>query len=160
MRHWNRLQYAALHGTDYNPRLVEWCKQNLSFAEFKVNTLSGGLPYESETFDFIYAFSVFTHLSEPLQSVWMKELARALRPGGYIYFTTHGDYFLPQLSAEEKEKFLSDQLVVEPPKSLVQTCAPHITPSPTCGEPWRGSFQRSILNLAQLKATCCMTSIC
>src|SRR5678815_5338804 len=78
MRHWNRLQHPALHGTDYNPRLVEWCKQNLSFAEFKVNTLSGELPYESETFDFIYAFSVFTHLSEPLQFAWMKELARAL----------------------------------------------------------------------------------
>ena len=112
MRHWNALQHPALHGTDYNARLVEWCRENLRFAEFKVNCLSEALPYEPETFDFIYAFSVFTHLSEPLQFFWMNELSRVLRPGGYIYFTTHGDYFLPQLSVEEKEKFLSGQLVV------------------------------------------------
>ena len=112
MRHWNALQHPALHGTDYNTRLVEWCTKNLSFADFKVNALSDGLPYEPETFDFIYAFSVFTHLSEPLQFFWMKELSRVLKPGGYIYFTTHGNYFLPQLSVEEKEKFLSGQLVV------------------------------------------------
>ena len=112
MRHWNALQHPALHGTDYNTRLVEWCSENLRFAGFKVNTLSGALIYEPETFDFIYAFSVFTHLSESLQFFWMNELSRILRPGGYIYFTTHGDYFLPQLSVQEKEKFLSGQLVV------------------------------------------------
>ena len=112
MRHWNALQHPALHGTDYNTRLVEWCTKNLTFGEFKVNTLSDGLPYDSETFDFVYAFSVFTHLSESLQFFWMNELSRVLRPGGYIYFTTHGDYFLPQLSVAEKEKFLSGQLVV------------------------------------------------
>ena len=116
MRHWNALQHPALHGTDYNPKLVEWCKKNLSFAEFQVNTLSDGLPYGPETFDFIYAFSVFTHLSEPLQFFWMNELSRVLRPGGHIYFTTHGDYFFPQLSVEEKEKFLSGQLVVRAAK--------------------------------------------
>ena len=112
MRHWNALQHLALHGTDYNPTLVKWCKENLSFAEFQVNGLSEGLPYEPENFDFIYAFSVFTHLSEPLQFFWMNELSRVLRRGGYIYFTTHGDYFFPQLSVEEKEKFLSGQVVV------------------------------------------------
>jgi SAM-dependent methyltransferase len=112
IRHWNALQHPALHGTDYNTRLVEWCSENLRFAGFKVNTLSGALLYEPETFDFIYAFSVFTHLSESLQFFWMNELSRILRPGGYIYFTTHGDHFLPQLSLQEKERFLSGQLVV------------------------------------------------
>src|SRR2546423_13865886 len=101
MRHWNSLQHPALYGTDYNPTLVRWCEENLKFAEFQVNSLSGGLPYEPETFDFIYAFSVFTHLSEPLQFFWMNELSRVLRPGGHIYFTTHGDYFFPQLNVEE-----------------------------------------------------------
>jgi SAM-dependent methyltransferase len=112
MRHWNALQHTALHGTDYNSRLVEWCRENLNYAKFNVNTLSGGLPYGTESFDFIYAFSVFTHLSEALQIFWMNELSRVLRPGGYMYFTTHGDYFLPQLTVEEKEKFLSGKLVI------------------------------------------------
>lgn len=112
MRHWNALRRTALHGTDYNPRLVEWCRENLKFAEFRVNALSARLPYEPESFDFVYAFSVFTHLSESLQFFWINELSRVLKPGGYIYFTTHGDYFFPQLSVEEKEKFLDGQLVV------------------------------------------------
>lgn len=112
MRHWDLPRHIALHGTDYNLMLVEWCRENLKFARFQVNSLSGGLPYGPETFDFIYAFSVFTHFSEPLQFFWMSELSRVLKPEGHIYFTTHGDYFLPYLGAEEKERFLSGHLVV------------------------------------------------
>lgn len=124
MRHWNLLRGPALHGTDYNPRPVEWCKQYLKFAEFRVNTLSGRLSYEPETFDFIYVFSVFTHLSESLQRFWIDELSRVLRPGGYIFFTTHGDYFFPHLGVEEKEKFLNGQLVVRRDEhSGSNTCA-------------------------------------
>jgi SAM-dependent methyltransferase len=124
MRHWNSLQGPVLHGTDYNPRLVQWCKENLKFAEFQVNTLSRRLSYEPETFDFIYAFSVFTHLSEPLQFHWIDELWRMLKPGGHLYFTTHGDYLLPQLTVDEKEKFLNGQFVVrEADQSGSNTCA-------------------------------------
>src|SRR5687768_17119040 len=112
MRHWSALQGPVLHGTDYNPRLVAWCKENLKFAGFQVNSLSGRLCYEPETFDFIYAFSVFTHLSESLQFHWLNELSRVLKPGGHLYFTTHGDYLLPHLTEEEKERFLKGQLVV------------------------------------------------
>lgn len=124
MRHWNLLQRPILHGTDYNSRLIEWCKENLRFAEFQVNTLSDRLLYKPETFDFIYAFSVFTHLSESLQFHWINELSRVLKPGGHIYFTTHGDYFFPQLRVEEKEKFLNGQLVVRgSEQSGSNTCA-------------------------------------
>jgi SAM-dependent methyltransferase len=115
MRHWKPVPHLALYGTDYNPRLVEWCRRNLSFAEFGVNALAGKLPYAAERFDFIYAFSVFTHLSEPLQCFWMQELSRVLRPGGQLYFTTHGEYFLPQLSLAEQAQFLQGQLVVRAP---------------------------------------------
>ena len=112
MRHWGLPQHTALYGTDYNPMLVRWCEENLQSARFQVNSLSSGLPYEPETFDFIYAFSVFTHLCESLQFFWIDELSRVLKPGGYVWFTTHGDYFFPHLRAEEKEQFLNGHLVV------------------------------------------------
>jgi SAM-dependent methyltransferase len=113
MRHWESLQHPVLHGTDYNPRLVAWCQENLKFAKFQVNSLTGNLPYESEKFDFIYAFSVFTHLSEPLQFFWISELSRLLKPGGHLFFTTQGDHFLSQLSVAEQAKFRNGQLVVQ-----------------------------------------------
>lgn len=112
MRHLNTLQGPAMYGTDYNPQLISWCKSNLSFAEFEVNTLSDELTYESETFDFIYAFSVFTHLNEQLQFHWIRELTRVLRPGGHLYLTTHGEHYISQFTPEQQEQFRGGQLVV------------------------------------------------
>jgi 2-polyprenyl-3-methyl-5-hydroxy-6-metoxy-1,4-benzoquinol methylase len=112
MRHWRTTKGPAWHGTDYNPALVDWCKGHLRFSEFRVNTLSGELPYAAETFDFIYAFSVFTHLSEPLQFFWINELARVLKPGGYIWFTTHGEYYFSSMTPEEQQIFENGELVV------------------------------------------------
>jgi len=82
VRHWNTLEDTEVHGTDYNPRLVSWCEENLDFASFEVNELEGRLGYEDGKFDFVYALSVFTHLTEAQCFHWIKELSRALRPGG------------------------------------------------------------------------------
>jgi SAM-dependent methyltransferase len=124
MRHWSTTHGPRFHGTDYNPELINWCKNNLKFAEFRVNTLSGPLPYEAESFDFIYVFSVFTHLNEPLQFFWIDELSRVLKPGGYLYFTTHGEHYLPTLSPEEREQFLSGKPAIrEEHRSGENNCA-------------------------------------
>jgi SAM-dependent methyltransferase len=130
MRHWSTTQGPAWHGTDYNPELVNWCTNHLKFAEFRVNGLSGKLPYESESFDFIYAFSVFTHLNEQLQFFWMNELSRVLKPGGYVYFTTHGEHYLPGLEPLEREQFESGRLAIrEQQQSGSNVCAVFHPPS-------------------------------
>jgi SAM-dependent methyltransferase len=124
MRYWNTTQGPRWHGTDYNPQLIEWCRNNLKFAEFRVNTLSGKLSYESESFDFIYVFSVFTHLNERLQFFWINELLRVLKPGGYLYFTTHGDYYAGKLKPEELQQYNSGKLIVrEEERSGENICA-------------------------------------
>ena len=112
MRHWRTTKGPAWHGTDYNPALIQWCKDHLKFSEFRVNTLSGELPYGPETFDFIYAFSVFTHLSESLQFFWINELSRVLKPGGYVWFTTHGENYATTLTPEELKQFRNGELVI------------------------------------------------
>ena len=130
IRHWNGSHRPVLHGTDYNPDLVEWCRENLKAFEFRVNTLAGELPYESETFDFIYSFSVFTHLREPLQFHWIDELSRVLKPGGYIYLTTHGEHYVSALNASEQEQFRNGELVVrEEEQSGSNRCAVFHPPS-------------------------------
>lgn len=130
IRHWNQSQRPVLHGTDYNPDLIEWCRENLSACNFRVNTLSGSLPYDDGTLDFIYSFSVFTHLKEPLQFHWIDELSRVLKPGGYMYLTTHGKHYLSVLNTAEQEQFNKGQLVVrEQEQSGSNFCAVFHPPS-------------------------------
>ncbi len=111
IRHWKSLRGPQIYGSDSNSRLVQWCSKNLFFAEFEVNRPHPPLVYRSETFTFVYAISVFTHLSSDLQKPWMQELWRVLRPGGYLLLTVHGKSRLPQLGPEDREKFNAGHLV-------------------------------------------------
>jgi len=112
IRHVHAMTGARCHGSDYNPQLVDWCKQNLPFAQFDVNGALPPLPHANDQFDVIYALSVFTHFPEELQRAWMAELSRVLRPGGHLLMTTHGESFLPYMSEEDRNIFRSGRLVV------------------------------------------------
>lgn len=113
LRRFHSIQGTRFYGTDYNPRLVQWCRDNLPFAEFGVNELEPPLSYAGGTFGFVYALSVFTHFPEELQAAWMKELWRVLEPGGHLQITTHGhEYAKAFLSGEARERFENGELVV------------------------------------------------
>jgi ubiquinone/menaquinone biosynthesis C-methylase UbiE len=112
MRHWKDLHGPRLHGTDYNPYLVEWCRQNLPFAEFSVNGLDPGLDLPAEAFDLVYCYSVFTHLPEPLQAAWLAELVRVTAPGGHLWLTFHGEHAAGDLGEAEQSRFAAGELVV------------------------------------------------
>jgi len=112
IRHVHAMTGARCYGTDYNPQLIEWCKRKLRFAQFKVNGVAPPLPYGDAQFDVIYALSVFTHFGEDLQSAWLSELSRVLKPGGHLLMTTHGESFLPKMTEEERRIFRSGRLVV------------------------------------------------
>jgi SAM-dependent methyltransferase len=112
MRNWRRLQGPTMHGCDLSQEQIDWCRQNLAFAQFTRNDLKPPLGYPVETFDLVYAFSVFTHLPEDLQLDWMKELSRVIRPGGYLLISTHGEPYLDRLTKAEREQFASGQQVV------------------------------------------------
>ena len=109
LRHFADSENTRLHGTDYNAELIKWCRPNLAFAQFDVNQLQPPLVYRGQTFDLIYAFSVFTHLPEALQHRWIEEFTRILRPDGYLVLSTMPERMLP---AEDQERFRNGQLVV------------------------------------------------
>jgi SAM-dependent methyltransferase len=113
IRYWHSLP-AAVYGTDYNPDLVRWCERHLPFAKFQVNGSEPRLGYPSDSFDLIYALSVFTHLDEAGQFAWIDELRRIARPGGYVLITTHGDcgFYLRRLSPAQQARFHSGQLAI------------------------------------------------
>jgi SAM-dependent methyltransferase len=111
-RHWKNLDGPALHGSDYNPYLIDWCRRNLPFASFGVNGLRPGLDHPDSSFDFIYTLSIFTHLDETLQEPWIVELGRLLKPGGILLLTVHGENTTGYLPDTERERFKAGELVV------------------------------------------------
>ena len=112
MRYWKTLPGVELWGVDYNPKMIEWCRRNLTFAQFQVNRLAPPLPQEPERFDFVYARSVFTHLTEAMQFAWLEEMRRILKPGGLFLFTVSGDGYQSWLQPEELAEYQRGQLVI------------------------------------------------
>lgn len=94
------LPTCDLHGTDIDEEAIGWLKENYGrFAHFTVAPHRPPTSYGDGQFDLIVGISVFTHLPEDLQVLWLQELRRVSRPGGYILLTTHGEHFYPVLDA-------------------------------------------------------------
>jgi SAM-dependent methyltransferase len=97
---------AKFDGTDIDEAAISWCKEHLRFGTFKVGQASPPADYGSDSFDFIYAISVFTHLDAPYQFRWLEELRRITKPGGVLLLTVDsslvGDKdFVFQMSYED-----------------------------------------------------------
>ncbi len=86
-----------LHGTDIDPDLVEWCKHNLDGVDWNVNSHLPPLPFDDDSFDLIYAISVFTHLDKDFQHAWLRELQRVSRPGATVILTVHGESIIDRI---------------------------------------------------------------
>lgn len=113
LRHWHSLPHTRVSGVDYNAALVEWCRGNLPFAEVRTNQLSPPLPHSNAEFDLVYALSVFTHLTQELQTSWIGELARVVKPGGHLVISTHGERYIHRLNDQERRDFDAGRLVVK-----------------------------------------------
>jgi SAM-dependent methyltransferase len=82
---------ARYYGVDPDPIGLNWCKENLNdLGTFVQTSTRPPLPFD-QIFDFVYATSVFTHLSEEVQYLWLEELRRVTKPGGYLVISTHGE---------------------------------------------------------------------
>ena len=112
MRRWKDLCGTRLHGSDYNPLMIEWCRRNLPFAEFSVNDLEPGLDLPDGDFGLVYSYSVFTHLPLATQRPWLEELVRVTAPGGHLVLTFHGEQTLDDLDDAGRSRFAAGELVV------------------------------------------------
>jgi SAM-dependent methyltransferase len=99
-------------GSDVSAPAVDWCRANLPFGRFEQNALAPPLVFDDESFDLVYALSVFTHLTADLQLAWRDEVRRVLRPGGLLLLTTHGRSYVPRLDEDERVSFERGELVV------------------------------------------------
>lgn len=113
VRHWAKLPETRVQGCDFNPYMIDWCRKALPFAGFTLNGVAPPLEYADEAFDLVYAVSVFTHLPEPLQLPWLRELARVVRPGGRLLLSLNGvQQAEALLDREQRERFDAGDLAV------------------------------------------------
>lgn len=94
---WGRLYRWALRdlppenivGVDVDAAVVDLCKRAMPYGDFR--HIQSMPPYDSlgdQTFDLIFLYSVFSHLSERSFLTVIRELVRRLKPNGMLAFTT------------------------------------------------------------------------
>ncbi|MFW2478315.1 MAG: methyltransferase domain-containing protein [Sediminibacterium sp.] len=105
---------AFLTGCDTNTKTIQWNQDHIHTADFIVQPQQPPLPFPDQQFDLIICFSVFTHIPAATQEIWLSELYRILKPGGILWITTHGNYFIQQLSGTEKKE-ISNQGIYNTP---------------------------------------------
>jgi len=78
-----------LWGADIDDLNLRWCEEHLNMKTLAISSNPNkNLP--DSYFDLIFGISVMTHLHHDLQILWLDELTRSLRKGGYIILTFHG----------------------------------------------------------------------
>ena len=82
---------VELHGSDIDPESIAWCQAHIPWAMCVVNPWRPPLPYPDGHFDLIFNQSVFTHLDEDYQDVWLQELMRVTRPGAAVVLSVSGE---------------------------------------------------------------------
>jgi SAM-dependent methyltransferase/predicted O-methyltransferase YrrM len=87
-------------GCDINRLHVEWCNAHLppNCMTFQNHSVPS-LPLEDNSIDMVSAFSVFTHI-EALETAWLAEIRRVLRPGGLAWITVHTEHTLAEMTED------------------------------------------------------------
>jgi SAM-dependent methyltransferase len=91
-------------GCDVNQWVSEYTKRTHRRAEIYCNSLMPPLKYPAGTFDLIYSFSVFSHLSLAVERAWLEELERIGATECLYLVTIHGDWVIEATLGDEREK--------------------------------------------------------
>lgn len=98
-------------GVDIRADHILWCQQHLSPPfRFATTTTYPHLPFEDNSFDLIYAGSVFTHIGD-LEDAWLLELRRILRPGGFLYATVHDNHAISVILSSPPGHWLHESVL-------------------------------------------------
>lgn len=90
----NDVDAENLHGVDVDEAIIEVARSTGVAGTLSTIGPNARLEHEDGHFEVIYAFSVFSHLSEASATFWLGELMRVLKPGGTLVMTSTTDKFL------------------------------------------------------------------
>ncbi len=94
---------AELFGCDVTPSVLDFVQRSLGDRVRTIrNDTHPPLPFNNESFDFVFANSVFTHIRFGETRAWIKELSRIVRPGGGVIVSVFNpDVHLAHLAPRE-----------------------------------------------------------
>lgn len=93
---------GKITGCDVDARHVEWVNQSLSYMSAVNTQPNAPLPFPDASFDAVISISVFTHLNESSQRLYLDELSRVSAPGAYLFLTNHGERAMERALTEDR----------------------------------------------------------
>lgn len=98
------------YGSEVFHESVDWGRDAFPEVNYVHQGSAPPLPLDDGFFDIIYAYSIFSHLSEDAHRAWLDELYRLLRPGGLLLLTIQGKVIMDRCRDETDEVRISLQM--------------------------------------------------
>lgn len=99
---------GRLAGCDIDARHVEWVRSHLPFVDARVSRVTPPIPFDNSEFEAVVSISIFTHLPESSQDLFLAELHRVARPDGRLFLTVHGQRALQRAVGEPRIRAMLD----------------------------------------------------
>ena len=94
----SRYEGLDIQGCDIDGEAIAWCNEHVRPGHFHHVDPYPPLPWADGSFDVVVSCSVFTHLNEELQQLWLQEIRRILAPGG-IFLASVNSHFVGEAPA-------------------------------------------------------------
>ncbi len=116
-------QDQELCGCDVSERFIEFCQNQILFAQTNKSKIEPPLAYASEMFSLVYACSVYSHLPIEFQLKWAQEMYRITAPGGCLFMSTHGPAYFPVMhQARQANTFSKSSILSVDSTGLFMCC--------------------------------------
>ncbi len=87
LRHALESGITNVRGVDIDDLNIRWLCEKFPQGSYVRTNFDPPLPYSGEAFDVVFGHSVFTHLAKADQDLWLEEISRVLKKGGYAFVT-------------------------------------------------------------------------
>jgi SAM-dependent methyltransferase len=140
------MPHAAVTGIDTDARAIEWARAAGRPGTFSVVDPVPPTDLPADSFDLVLGHSMLPRLTAAEQSVWLAELHRVMRSGGYALLTVNGELLRPFLNDEEVKDEVETRGISSALFERYVPDDPHL-------EPRRGTFQTKDYSIREYSRT-------